>query len=38
MAEEDNIFEERSADEIRKDREAAILQNLSKIIPNAAGS
>jgi len=36
MDEDDNIFEERSADEIRQDREAAILQNLSKIIPNAA--
>ena len=36
MTEEDNVFEERSADEIRQDREAAILQNLSKIIPNAA--
>ena len=36
MAEKDDIFEERSADEIRQDREAAIIQNLSKIIPNAA--
>jgi len=36
MSEKDDIFEERSADEIRQDREAAILQNLSKIIPNAA--
>ena len=36
MSEKDNIFEERSADEIRQDREAAILQNLSKIVPNAA--
>ena len=36
MAKKDDIFEERSADEIRQDREAAILQNLSKIIPNAA--
>ena len=36
MTEKDDIFEERSADEIRQDREAAILQNLSKIIPNAA--
>ena len=37
MAEEDNIFEERSADEIRKDREEAIVYNvLNKILPNAA--
>ena len=36
MAKKDDIFEERSADEIRQDREAAIIQNLSKIIPNAA--
>lgn len=37
MAEEDNIFEERSADEIRKNREEAIVYNvLNKILPNAA--
>ncbi len=37
MAEEDNILEERSADEIRKDREEAIVYNvLNKILPNAA--
>ena len=36
MDDKDDIFEERSVDEIRQDREAAIIQNLSKIIPNAA--
>ena len=33
---EDNVFEDFSVEEQRKQREAAILQNFSKIIPDAA--